>query len=319
MWRGDRPPPLLWIIMKIFLSVFLALTFLFNQPAECKHHHPHHKKYETEVALVAMFQNEADYLYEWVLYHSLLGVDHFYLYNNNSTDNYQETLAYFINSGIVEIKDWPSPADHDWTPYQKQAYNDCLEKIRGKVKWLVVIDTDEFIVLHNSLNLKTFLKPYEKKKEFGGVVLNWQMFGTSGYYQIPEDKFMIECLTWKAPSTYASCQNQKSIVKVDSCASYEIHYANYKAGRYHVKPYDSGDGYGIKQAQINHYWTRDEKFLREVKAPRRARYEGWLWGEDAIQYIMSEHCKEEDLSIQKLVPAMKRMDGLLNETSLKAN
>ena len=46
-----------------------------------------------DLAVVAIFKNEGRYLDEWLAYHLLAGVEHFYLYNNDSSDNYKEVLA----------------------------------------------------------------------------------------------------------------------------------------------------------------------------------------------------------------------------------
>ena len=48
-----------------------------------------------------MFRNEAAYLKEWIEYHHLAGVEHFWLYNNNSTDQWQDVLQPYIDWGIV--------------------------------------------------------------------------------------------------------------------------------------------------------------------------------------------------------------------------
>src|SRR4051812_43400023 len=55
----------------------------------------------------AIFQNETFFLREWIEYHRIVGVEHFYLYNNLSTDNYLEILQPYIAEGIVELFDWP--------------------------------------------------------------------------------------------------------------------------------------------------------------------------------------------------------------------
>ena len=39
--------------------------------------------YQYEVSICAMYKNEAKYILEWIEYHLMIGVDHFYLYNNN--------------------------------------------------------------------------------------------------------------------------------------------------------------------------------------------------------------------------------------------
>ena len=47
-----------------------------------------------------MVYNEAAYLEEWISYHLLINVDHFYVYNDESTDNTPEVLAPYIKQGI---------------------------------------------------------------------------------------------------------------------------------------------------------------------------------------------------------------------------
>ena len=65
---------------------------------------PRSKKYK--VAICAIFKNEALYLKEWIEYHKIVGVEHFYLYNNNSEDNYEAILAPYIQDGTVTLTQW---------------------------------------------------------------------------------------------------------------------------------------------------------------------------------------------------------------------
>lgn len=57
-----------------------------------------------------MLRNEAAYVREWIVYHLLVGVEHFYLYDNDSTDNTAEVLAPFVAKGVVTYRRWPGPA-----------------------------------------------------------------------------------------------------------------------------------------------------------------------------------------------------------------
>lgn len=61
------------------------------------------------LAICAIFKNEAPWLKEWLVYHrTILKVDRFYLYNNQSTDHYKEILQPFIEEGLVELVQWGS-------------------------------------------------------------------------------------------------------------------------------------------------------------------------------------------------------------------
>src|SRR5436190_22744853 len=65
------------------------------------------KAHQYNLAVCAMFQNEARFLKEWLEFNILIGVEHFYLYNNYSTDNYLEILQPYIDAGIVDCIGWP--------------------------------------------------------------------------------------------------------------------------------------------------------------------------------------------------------------------
>ena len=40
------------------------------------------------LAVCAIYRNEAPYLREWIEFHRLVGVERFFLYNNESTDDH---------------------------------------------------------------------------------------------------------------------------------------------------------------------------------------------------------------------------------------
>ena len=49
-------------------------------------------RHRDRLALVGMFRNEEGSLCEWVRHHQEQGVSHFYLVDNNSSDNWEQTL-----------------------------------------------------------------------------------------------------------------------------------------------------------------------------------------------------------------------------------
>lgn len=61
---------------------------------------------------------------------SLIGIEHFYLYNNNSTDNYEEVLKPYIDKGLVTLIDWPQ--EHS----QRQAYHNAWESFKQECNWI---------------------------------------------------------------------------------------------------------------------------------------------------------------------------------------
>lgn len=131
---------------------------------------PKEKKYN--VSICAIFKNEAPYLREWIAYNHVIGVEHFYLYNNNSEDNYMEVLQDYIDEGIVTLHQWEK--NHA----QMECYMDGIRRYSEETKWLGFLDIDEFIVPKSTNNVYDFLKPFEKNS--GAVKIYWKMFGTSG-------------------------------------------------------------------------------------------------------------------------------------------
>lgn len=157
---------------KRFVKNVLAIPF--NAVYRCRlavcRVKPEPKKYK--VSICAIFKNEALYLREWIEYHKIVGVEHFYLYNNNSEDDYQTVLAPYIADGSVTLTQWPQ------NQAQMQCYHDGIERFKGETEWLTFVDIDEFIVPNTTDNIYDFLKPFQKKRPV--VIAYWKMFGTSG-------------------------------------------------------------------------------------------------------------------------------------------
>jgi hypothetical protein len=58
------------------------------------------------LSVCAIFRDEGPYLREWIEFHRLQGVEHFYLYDNLSTDDGPEILAPYVETGIVTLRGW---------------------------------------------------------------------------------------------------------------------------------------------------------------------------------------------------------------------
>lgn len=264
------------------------------------------KKYY--VSACAIFRDEARFLKEWIEFHRLQGIEHFYLINNLSSDDYQTVLDPYIKNNIVELYQWNYETTEPgrWSPIQTSAYQMIINKSKGETEWLAIIDTDEFLFSIKYANLKQFLEKYEK---FSGVCVNWQMFGTSGVERIESNELLIDSLTLRAPKNYSENLHVKSIVKpshVKSCLS--PHFCYFLDG-YHqvneemvqfegaISPYVAVD-----KVRINHYWARDEDFFYQVKIPRR---EGWNEGADDCIRRNENLNKEFDSEILRFSKALR--------------
>jgi hypothetical protein len=222
------------------------------------------------LAIAAIFQDEARWLAEWLEYHLLLGVQHFYLYNNHSKDNYYDVLRPFLERKEVDLIEWPYAGGQTYDAVQCDAYRDALSRAQNTVKWLAIIDLDEFLVPVNDDDLTSVLGRFESDSAIGGVCVPWVYFGTSHVSKIPPDKLMIEALVRsgddiETDEAFPWDQGTfKSIVRPDRTESFESpHVAHYKSGHAHLPLCRD-------LIQINHYWTKDDAFFKEVKIPRNA-------------------------------------------------
>ena len=100
--------------------------------------------FKYQLAVVAILKNEAPYIKEWIDYHLLAGVDHFYLYDNESEDNLKAKLRPYIKNGIVTYTYYPGKMK------QMVAYNEAIRNYKFECNYMAFIDADEFIFPRNN-------------------------------------------------------------------------------------------------------------------------------------------------------------------------
>lgn len=279
------------------LIIFLPLKSTYGQ------------KYEHELAIAMIFQNEAEYLHEWIEYHRLVGVTHFYLYEHLSTDDYYSVLQPYIASGVVELVNVTTYVSNqsEWSVVQVGAYWDAIEKAKGKAKWLALIDADEMIVPLSNKPLTTTLKKFEP---YGGVYMNYLCFGTSNVQKIPADKLMIETLLYCDESPMAFGKSIARPERVRACM--DPHRMHYKP------PYDHVNTAGVtfdwapaavswKEIGLFHYCTRDLDHVINTKIPRRQK---WI-GIEQNSYLQSiEHFNARyNPYMLRFVPELRKRMG----------
>jgi len=240
-----------------FLFIFLFINFSLIA-------------YEYDLAICAIFRDDAPYLKEWIDFHLKQGVQKFYLYDNFSKDKPAIELKKYIKKGIVEIIPWRKEHNtHDeWIITQCSSYLDFAKKHRHDTKWAIFIDTDEFMFCVDGKKITKFLKDYEYYEQ---ISVPWLIYGTSNIQKVPKDK-----LTRKLLMRAEIGHNvwSKAIVRVDkivSCPS--MHYFLTKNTHLEID-----ENYNQKltirenptynKIRINHYFCRDLDFLLNVKMPR---------------------------------------------------
>ena len=260
-----------------FLGIYLLCLFYINLSSLQATFEPHPwnqtEGRKCEVALCCVFKNEADWLREWIEFHRLIGIDHFYLYNNVSTDHYLDVLTPYLLAGTVEIFNFSETPLQ--THHQKEIYNHAIHLAKGLSEWLAIIDTDEFIVPLETQNLVSYLKSFPA--HVGGIEINWQTFGTSGVQQLKPNELLIEKLILKAPYYAAINTWAKSIVRphaVTWCVS--SHHCLYHPEFTCLRVTPCCEAYpavpeneaAVSKIRIHHYIYRTEEYFYKVKYPR---------------------------------------------------
>ena len=95
------------------------------------------------VCVAAILKDEDAFVEEWVAYHRLLGVDHFYLYDDDPRQPLKKLLA--RHRDYVTVHPWL--IGHDDARYpgrtkQIKAYAHCLAYEAFRYTWVAFIDGD---------------------------------------------------------------------------------------------------------------------------------------------------------------------------------
>jgi hypothetical protein len=269
--------------------------------------------YDYYLSMCAMFKNEADILKEWIEFHRIVGIEHFYLFNNDSEDNYLEILDSYIKEGIVTLIEWPSsPEERDkgnWDSRHKRAFDHCVTMSKGVSRWVAFLDIDEFIVPMQHDSLSTLMRNYES---YSGLKIYWQDFGTGNVEKIPDGKTMVESLLFRAPQFHPSNGNFKMICNPRHIQCKDVHDVTWiRRSRGSVNAHFNTDAnqWGVEIVRLQHYWTRDEGHFLQKKIPRREIYDGRKYTEAEIDEIRSLFNQEFDDSIMRFVPELRKRMG----------
>jgi hypothetical protein len=219
------------------------------------------------LSIGAIYQDEARYLEEWIEFHRLVGVERFFLYDNNSSDDHRAVLAPYLEDGTAVVHHWPL------VPGQFPAYDDCVQRHRDDSRWIAFVDIDEFLFSPTLRPLPEVLPEYES---WPGVGVNRMTYGTSGHREPPPGLVTASYhLRLQEPGEHTSPgdpgrdRRVKCIVdprRVVRCMN--AHNFTFDDGSSTVdeghRPIDGWitDSVSVKKLRVNHYWTRSESEVR---------------------------------------------------------
>ena len=121
-----------------------------------------------------MFKNEEMIMEEWIQHYISEGIEHFYVIDNGSTDNY-ETIVNKYSEKITLVID--NSRDKDETQpllFNRHFFNMC----KRETEWLIICDMDEYIYSRNGYaTIKEYVDAVPENIEC--IILPWKNFGNN--------------------------------------------------------------------------------------------------------------------------------------------
>lgn len=254
-----------------------------------------------KIGVCAIIRNcDPRYILEWLDWHVDMGVDYFFIYDNESLIPISFTVRNYQNVFVKKISG---------NVQQLNAYNDCLsQQENGAVKcdWIAFIDDDEFIVVEQGT-----LKELLTGQKNSGLALNWVTFGAG---EAVEGDCQIERYTRSTPLSNPINKHVKTIVRPETVRRFgNPHFPIYEKG-------NSVDVFGnrvkgpftqtpvAKKAWINHYYCKTEKEFTAKVARGRADMEGSQQMQtfyDTNNAATEINTKAIEIKHKKMIPLMR--------------
>lgn len=268
------------------------------------------KKYN--LSICALFKNEARCLKEWIEYHLLVGVDHFYLYNNGSKDRFFDILNPYIKKGVVSLVNWPSlPGCSEDDPNclwvlstQIAAYENATNfRAVNETKWLVILDVNEFLVPTEAGKLTEVL---EKYKEYPGIMMPMDFYDASKTDALPRRKLLVETVELVGPQLNPPREVAKTIFKPEFCAGFT--WPPYKClfktkqGPVRLKKHE---------LRINRYVNRFKGHIGPGKLREKLDVDNRLLSEEEMSELFAEDYEiaDQERIIHRFIPQLLKKLG----------
>jgi hypothetical protein len=258
-----------------------------------------------KLSIGAIAKNEHFGLEEWVNYHRVVGVEHFYIYDNDSQIPVRQTLAKYINAGLVTVIEFPGLSR------QMPSYTHCLQNFGGGSEWIAFIDCDEFLLPKQCDSVPEVLQQYHA---FGGHQVNWILFGTSGHVTRPEG-LVIENYTLASKPEWPDNLHTKAIVqpRYTLSAGSNPHYFHFKNGfhsvdeEFQIVSNAFSNKHCNKYLQINHYTTKSLEEFQAKISKGRADAAHLPTAKLENLYKLDMACTDKHIEIQRFVERLEAL------------
>jgi hypothetical protein len=209
-----------------------------------------------DVSVMAILKNEAPNMEEWLCHHMAIGVDHFFLYDNGSTDELHEVLKPYADHGVVTTVYFPMRG------LQRDANNHVVRFFGHTTEWIAYVDIDEFLVPEHDESISEVMARYPDAEQ---VLVSRKEFCYSGH-RTPAEGLVTEAYreySERVPRMGTSEILAKPIIRPRGIARVGIHNAFTvhgrtvnTAGRPTSEEATVIEDPSYAHLQMNHYFTK---------------------------------------------------------------
>jgi hypothetical protein len=235
------------------------------------------------VSVLAMFKNESWIIKEWIKHYLTEEVEHFYLIDNGSTDNYRDKIKEYMEYITLIIDPTRLPSGNTQSFLYKKHY---LNKIKEETEWILVCDIDEYVYSRkNYKTISNFLKNVPKNIE--KIWIPWKIFGSNNHKNQPDN--IVKSFIKRGNSVKQEFGLGKCIARTKNlinfgCCGHNIqltknnfpYYPNLKIilKNDNLKELNNLDSHFL---HLNHYMTMSEEYYREIKCKRGGGESGIIY------------------------------------------
>ncbi len=236
------------------------------------------------IAIALCVRNEADYIEEWLRFHRAVGVRHFIVYDNGSTDATCAVIRDVLDPAELTLMPWAGKVASSKTDQlidgQVLAFAHAILNFGGHFRRMAFIDADEFLLPKTGTTIEEALAA---TGDFPNVSLPWHMFGTSGHRKKPAGPVTLAYTRRGADPLGKQEHSTNFKCIVDPCEVTEVTIHQFRT-RAHGDLTVNDAGYrtsrdGRKQRQfysnaflqLNHYYSKSEEEML-AKMARGSNY-----------------------------------------------
>lgn len=245
----------------------------------------------------AVFRDESKWLAEWIEYHRLVGVEHFYLADDNHTqeerDRSAEVLRPYVESGLVDCFRLRAVWD-----FQSEAYNLILRNYGAQSKWMAVIDLDEFLFPVAAVSVPEVL-----------------VFGSAGLEDSPA--LQTEAFVCRAEKEHRLHRTMKMVIRPDRILFWSGHLPVPLPGFQTVdecldRVTTTKGPVRLSRLRLHHYATRSlaDWQRKATRGFRSTAHKYWPESVWRNRFAKLDCNDVEDLSMERYVPELRRRLGL---------